>query len=183
VFDQLLKVPHALEAALARDSEFVQSCHKVARSIAPYRGFFFMGRGYSFPIALEGALKLKEIAYVHAEGYAAGELKHGPIAMIDDQMVVVVLAPPDRWREKMISNLQEMKARSARILGVGAASDRGLQEHCDWFIPMPALGEVDESLVPFALSPVVQLVSYEIAVLKEANIDQPRNLAKSVTVE
>jgi glucosamine--fructose-6-phosphate aminotransferase (isomerizing) len=135
-------------------------------------------------VALEGALKLKEIAYVHAEGYAAGELKHGPIAMIDPGMALVVLAPRDSWREKTVSNLEEVKARGGLILGVGEAADTGLRSLCDLWIPLPAcLAGLDEELLPFFLIPVLQLLSYEIAVRKGTDVDKPRNLAKSVTVE
>ncbi|MBI3534492.1 MAG: SIS domain-containing protein [Deltaproteobacteria bacterium] len=132
-------------------------------------------------IALEGALKLKEISYVHAEGYAGGELKHGPIAMIDDQMVVVVLAPQDRWHDKTISNLEEVKARGAKILGIGTRGDQMLSSLCHHFIGLPP--GIEEDLMPFLLVTAVQLFSYELAVLKGTDIDQPRNLAKSVTVE
>ncbi len=145
-------------------------------------GFFFMGRGYCYPLALEGALKLKEIAYEFAEGYAAGELKHGPIAMIDRGMVVVVLAPFDGWRDKTVSNLEEVRARGARIVGVGAPNDHDLQELCDYFIPLPAQS-LDARLAPFLLAPIVQLFSYYRALMRGTDVDRPRNLAKSVTVE
>jgi len=155
-----------------------------AKNLAQSKGFFFIGRGYSFPLALEGALKLKEIAYVHAEGYAAGELKHGPIAMLDEKMTVVVLAPRDRWRDKTASNLEEVKARGARILGIGNTSDQGLQSLSDHWISLPEdVVDLDESLLPFFLAPVLQLFSYELALLAGTDVDKPRNLAKSVTVE
>jgi len=184
VFDQLIRLPHAMEIAL-QDSEgglrpIIQA---VAKKVVNHRGFFFIGRGYSYPIALEGALKLKEIAYIHAEGYAAGELKHGPIAMIDEDLCIVVLAPKDSWYEKTFSNLQEVKARGGTIVGVGDAGDVKFKNECDAWIPLPSHGPLDESLHPFLTSLVVHLLSYEIAVLKETDIDQPRNLAKSVTVE
>ena len=144
-----------------------------------------MGRGLSYPLALEGALKLKEIAYVHAEGYAAGELKHGPIAMIDPGIAVVVLAPRDQWREKTISNLEEVKARGGKIIGVGEAQDDALKSLCDHWIPISSgpSRQIDEALLPFLVTPVIQLLSYEIALLKGTDVDKPRNLAKSVTVE
>jgi glucosamine--fructose-6-phosphate aminotransferase (isomerizing) len=148
------------------------------------RGYFFIGRGYSFPVALEGALKLKEIAYVHAEGYAAGELKHGPLAMIDRDMAVIVIAPKDAWRDKTVSNLEEVKARGAIIVGVGTSSDEEMRGLCDHWIPMPeAVKDLHPDLLPFASVPVVQMLSYELALLKGTDIDKPRNLAKSVTVE
>ncbi|MCC7442140.1 MAG: glutamine--fructose-6-phosphate transaminase (isomerizing) [Bdellovibrionales bacterium] len=186
IFQQLLKVPHMLESQLQQDGKFVKQIKEVAKRVVAQKGFFFVGRGYSFPISLEGALKLKEIAYVHAEGYAAGELKHGPIAMLDEDMAVVVLAPKDGWHEKTVSNLQEVKARGARIIGIGNPDDDKMKRFSDEFIPlpMPVGGEsLDESLYPFLLAPAIQLLSYEIALLKGTDIDQPKNLAKSVTVE
>jgi glucosamine--fructose-6-phosphate aminotransferase (isomerizing) len=180
LFDQMIKLPHLIAEQLA-ERETIQ---EIARKLMALKGFFFIGRGYSYPIALEGALKLKEIAYLHAEGYAAGELKHGPIAMIDEKMAVVVLAPKDTWRDKTLSNLEEVKARGAVIVAIGDPTDRQLQKVCDHWIPLPAAsGELDESLLPFFLVPAIQLLSYELAVLKGADVDKPRNLAKSVTVE
>lgn len=185
VFAQLVRIPHLLEEYLG--SGLRDSVRKVAREIQKARGFFFIGRGTSYPLALEGALKLKEIAYVHAEGYAAGELKHGPIAMIDGEMVVVVLAPTDAWREKTISNLEEVKARGAQVIGVGHPGDEALKRVSHHWIPLPPSmvsgTPLHESLLPFVVTPVIQLLSYELAVLKGTDIDKPRNLAKSVTVE
>ncbi len=185
VFSQLVRMPHLLEEYVGGGLR--DTVRKIAREIQGSRGFFFIGRGTSYPLALEGALKLKEIAYVHAEGYAAGELKHGPIAMIDGEMVVIVLAPTDAWREKTISNLEEVKARGARVIGVGHPEDETLKKVSHHWIPLPAAkasGSVlHESLLPFVLTPVIQLLSYELAVLKGTDIDKPRNLAKSVTVE
>jgi len=186
VFSQLLRVPHLIEDYLGSsgDASLGARVKKVAREIQGARGFFFIGRGTSFPLALEGALKLKEIAYVHAEGYAAGELKHGPIAMIDGGMVVVVLAPSDVWREKTISNLEEVKARGAQVIGVGHPGDQALKNVSHHWIPLPqSATDIHESLLPFLVTPVIQLLSYELAVLKGTDIDKPRNLAKSVTVE
>lgn len=187
MYAQVIRMPNLLDSALKDKSPFVRACNEAAVKLFKHKGFFFIGRGYSFPIALEGALKLKEIAYIHAEGYAGGELKHGPIAMIDKDMVVVVLAPYDRWREKTLSNLQEVKARGAVILGVGNPDDDVLKSQSDVWIPLPlpdsAFLSIDVSLYPFLLNPVVQLLSYGIAVLKGTDVDQPRNLAKSVTVE
>jgi len=179
-FDEFLRVPHLLDKLLHAKSEMLKEIKSIARKLRNKKGFFFIGRGYSFPIALEGALKLKEIAYIHAEGYAAGELKHGPIAMIDDDMVVVVLAPDDKWKGKTVSNLQEVKARGATILGVGNSEDTLLRKLCDHWVSIPT---VRDSFYPFFLTPVIQLLAYEVALLLGTNIDQPRNLAKSVTVE
>lgn len=184
LFENVVRIPHLLGNLLNESSAMVQIVPQIAKQLTSTKGFFFIGRGYSFPIALEGALKLKEIAYVHAEGYAAGELKHGPIAMIDPEMAVVVLAPTDSWRDKTVSNLEEVKARGATIVGVGAEADSELERLCDHWIPLPkAVQSIDESLLPFVLTPFVQFFSYELAVLKGTDVDKPRNLAKSVTVE
>ncbi len=183
-FEDLVKLPHLLAKVLGEESETLKQVRIAARELKDVKGFFFIGRGYSFPIALEGALKLKEIAYDYAEGYAAGELKHGPIAMIDRGMVVVVLAPRDSWRDKTVSNLEEVKARGATILGIGDSDDADLRGLCDHWVPLPIENRsVNKSLLPFVLTPVVQLLSYYRAVLKGTDVDKPRNLAKSVTVE
>lgn len=181
LFRNTLALPHALHTYLAQEGGVAKQAKAVAKALENAKGYFFIGRGYSFPMALEGALKLKELAYVYAEGYAAGELKHGPIAMIEEGMVVVVLAPKDSWRDKTVSNLEEVKARGARIVSIGAAGDTHLRSLSDHWIPLPDLA--DEALLPFAMAPVLQLLSYEIALLKGTDIDKPRNLAKSVTVE
>lgn len=193
IFEELLRVPHSLENALQLDGPLFQQIENVSREIEPSKGFFFIGRGYSYPMALEGALKLKEVAYVHAEGYAGGELKHGPLAMIDEDMVLVTIAPNDVWLEKTVANLQEVKARKAKILGVGNPENEKLKSLCDFWIPLPVEGLVgmnqnqerhfDPGLYAFLIAPVVQLVGYHMALLKGTNVDQPRNLAKSVTVE
>jgi glucosamine--fructose-6-phosphate aminotransferase (isomerizing) len=184
LFQQVVKLPHLYKAALEESDGMVAAVRATAVALQNAKGFFFIGRGYSFPIALEGALKLKEIAYIHAEGYAAGELKHGPIAMIDQDMVVVVLAPRDSWHDKTVSNLEEVKARGARIVGIGAEADDALRSLCDHWIPIPQeMQSMEESLLPFILTPAVQLLSYDLAVLKGTDVDKPRNLAKSVTVE
>lgn len=143
--------------------------------------FIFIGRGTSFAIALEGALKLKEISYIHAEGYAGGELKHGPIALIDRHMPVVAVAPLDHWYEKMVSNIEEVKAREGRIISVGSPSDDRLRGISEDFIPCV---QVDDPALQALLSVVpLQLLSYYVAVKRGTDVDQPRNLAKSVTVE
>jgi glucosamine--fructose-6-phosphate aminotransferase (isomerizing) len=191
LFADLVKLPHLMSIGLDENSHTVMQVKKTIDALSSpeagdsaVRGFFFMGRGYSFPIALEAALKLKEIAYDHAEGYAAGELKHGPIAMMDRDMVVVVLAPKDSWRDKTVSNLSEVKARGAKIIGVGHAGDLELSRLCDFWIPFQKEADtLHPDLVPFLLSPIIQLLSYYRAARKGADIDKPRNLAKSVTVE
>jgi glucosamine--fructose-6-phosphate aminotransferase (isomerizing) len=183
LFDDLIKLPHLLTGYLAPESGLSASIRAIASKVKSSKGYFFIGRGYSYPIALEGALKLKEIAYVHAEGYAGGELKHGPIAMIDPSMTIVVLAPPDRWREKIVSNLEEVKARGGVILSIGGEKDTQLQSLSDHYIKLPQSGGLDESLYPFLVTAVIQLLSYELALLAGTDVDKPRNLAKSVTVE
>ena len=183
-FDDLIKLPHLLTLALEEKSKTSLQTVKAAKSIGEVKGFFFIGRGYSYPLALEAALKLKEISYEHAEGYAAGELKHGPIAMIDQGMVVVVLAPRDVWRDKTVFNLEEVKARGAQIIAVGDSGDSDLKQLSDVWIPLPAESRnIHQDLLPFILSVIIQLLSYHRAVFRGTDIDKPRNLAKSVTVE
>ena len=140
----------------------------------------YLGRGYLFPVALEGALKLKEISYVHAEGYAAGEMKHGPIALVDDNLPVVVVAPQDAWYEKVVSNIQEVKARKGNIIAVVTEGDTGLKEMANDIIEIP---KSHPAVAPLLAVIPLQLLAYHIALLKGCNVDQPRNLAKSVTVE
>jgi glucosamine--fructose-6-phosphate aminotransferase (isomerizing) len=141
----------------------------------------FIGRGISFPIAIEGALKLKEISYIHAEGYAGGELKHGPIALIDQNMTVVAIVPQFFHREKMISNIEEVKARKGRILALGAHEDEELTHLATRFISVP---QIQDEVMQSILSVIpLQLFAYYAAVRRGTDVDQPRNLAKSVTVE
>jgi glucosamine--fructose-6-phosphate aminotransferase (isomerizing) len=152
----------------------------IARRHADARDVLFLGRGLSYPIALEGALKLKEISYVHAEGYAAGEMKHGPIALIDSAMPVIVVAPKDGCYEKTLGNLQEVKAREGRIIAVLTEGDEEGAKLCDEHVLVPA---VDDELTPFLTVLPLQLYSYYVADHKGTDVDQPRNLAKTVTVE
>jgi glucosamine--fructose-6-phosphate aminotransferase (isomerizing) len=140
----------------------------------------YLGRGYNFPVALEGALKLKEISYIHAEGYPAAEMKHGPIALIDEQMPVVVIAPKQGHYDKIVSNIQEIKSRSGRIIAVVTKGDTQVRELADYVIEIP---ETSDALSPLITTIPLQLLSYHIAVMRGCNVDQPRNLAKSVTVE
>jgi glucosamine--fructose-6-phosphate aminotransferase (isomerizing) len=146
--------------------------------------FLFLGRGINYPIALEGALKLKEISYIHAEGYPAGEMKHGPIALIDEELPVVALCPPGRVYEKMLSNVQEVKARGGRVIAVVAAGDTHartiLDPGTDTVLDVPA---TDEIWSPLLMVLPLQLLAYHVAVRAGRDVDQPRNLAKSVTVE
>ncbi len=175
--EALLHLPVAIEKVLARASEL----EKMARKYHHVEDYLYLARGLNFPIALEGALKLKEISYIHAEGYPAGEMKHGPIALIDENMPVVVLAPPDRHLEKIVSNFQEVAAREGRLL-LFSGPDLELSEDIagvDRFI----VDVVGEELNPLLYVVPLQLLAYYTAVLKGTDVDQPRNLAKSVTVE
>ncbi|MBO9618054.1 MAG: glutamine--fructose-6-phosphate transaminase (isomerizing) [Niabella sp.] len=158
--------------------------HEQIKSIAEKykdaRDFLYLGRGYNFPVALEGALKLKEISYIHAEGYPAAEMKHGPIALVDEQLPVVVVATKDQYHEKVVSNIQEIKARKGKVIGIITEGDATSAALCDDAIAVP---EADEIVAPMLSVVPLQLLSYFIGVAKECNVDQPRNLAKSVTVE
>ena len=145
------------------------------------KSVLYLGRGTSFAVALEGALKLKEISYIHAEAYAAGELKHGPIALIDESVPVIVVAPPDQLFEKTASNLQEVVARGGRVVLLSDAA--GVAQLGDYAWKSVALPEVDPFVAPILYAVPVQLLAYHTAVLKGTDVDQPRNLAKSVTVE
>ena len=140
----------------------------------------YLGRGYNFPVALEGALKLKEISYIHAEGYPAAEMKHGPIALIDEQMPVVVIATHRGHYDKVVSNIQEIKSRKGKIIAVVTEWDETVRDLAEHVIEVP---DTFESLMPLLTTIPLQLLSYHIAVMRGCNVDQPRNLAKSVTVE
>ncbi|MFM7722486.1 MAG: SIS domain-containing protein, partial [Bacteroidota bacterium] len=140
----------------------------------------YLGRGYSFPVALEGALKLKEISYIHAEGYPAAEMKHGPIALIDEEMPVFVIATEGASYEKVVSNIQEVKARKGQVIAIVTEGDKVVTGLANHVIEIP---RTDDSLVPIVSAVPLQLLAYHIAILRGCNVDQPRNLAKSVTVE
>ena len=178
--EQLVKELSAIPVKMADTLEALGDFSALAKEYVGARDFLFLGRGTSYPIALEGALKLKEISYIHAEGYAAGEMKHGPIALIDDGVPVVVIAPQGPGYDKVLSNLSEVRARNGHIIAVATRGDRQIAGLCDrvLFIPdAPAL------LQPFLTVLPLQLMSYAIALAKGNDVDQPRNLAKSVTVE
>ncbi len=175
--EAMAKLPSQMRDVVHGTKQLVAN---IARRHADARDVLFLGRGLSFPIALEGALKLKEISYVHAEGYAAGEMKHGPIALIDAAMPVVVVAPHDGNYEKTIGNLQEVKAREGRIIAVLTEGDEEGAKLCDDHVEVPA---VDNELTPFLTVLPLQLYSYYVADHKGTDVDQPRNLAKTVTVE
>ncbi|HQL41258.1 MAG TPA: SIS domain-containing protein, partial [Candidatus Omnitrophota bacterium] len=153
---------------------------KIARANAHFGSFLFLGRNVNFPSALEGALKLKEISYIPAEGYAAGEMKHGPIALIDEYRAVVCITPESDTYEKMISNMQEIRARKGKIIAIATDGDTGIRQHASNIIYVP---KVDRLLTPLVTVLPLQLIAYYIAVARGNDVDQPRNLAKSVTVE
>lgn len=173
----LLAMPEVLEEVLREVGPRIE---ELAKIFTYARNFIYMGRGVNYPTALEGALKLKEISYIHAEGYPAAEMKHGPIALIDAEMPTVVIATPDHTYEKTSSNVEEIKARGGKIVAVIAHNDELVRRSADYVIEVPA---VAEPLMPIVVSLPLQLLAYHIAVNKGRNVDQPRNLAKSVTVE
>jgi glucosamine--fructose-6-phosphate aminotransferase (isomerizing) len=173
---ELLLLPGKVEKVLATD----ETIRIVAKDFFKARGVLYLGRGINYPIALEGALKLKEISYIHAEGYPAGEMKHGPIALIDEELPVVVLAPKDKLHEKIVSNIQEVKSRGGKVISITNSADSevcGISDRCI-FVP-----ETNPYLTTALLAVPVQLLAYHIGVLRGCDVDQPRNLAKSVTVE
>ncbi|HEX5638081.1 MAG TPA: SIS domain-containing protein, partial [Gammaproteobacteria bacterium] len=172
----LLAAPAQMETVLACDKFFAEA----ASTLKGYKGFLYMGRGVSFPIALEGALKLKELAYMHAEGYAAGEMKHGPLALIDERMAVVMLAPTDGLYEKTLSNLEEAKARGGQIISVGTVGNDRLRALSQHYLSLP---RAEWTVNPILEAIPLQLLAYHVACALEHDVDQPRNLAKSVTVE
>jgi len=172
----LQELPYLVEEVLKVNDEV----RDVAKAYADCRNFLYLGRGYQFPVALEGALKLKEVSYIHAEGYPAAEMKHGPIALIDDDMPVVVLAPRDAIYKKVVSNIEEVKARHGRIIAIVSDDAPELQDKVDYMIKVP---QTIPCLLPVLTTVPLQLLAYHMAVLRGADVDQPRNLAKSVTVE
>ena len=176
VMSALEEIPEKIEKALLLNDEIV----KLAETYKDSRNFLYLGRGYNFPVALEGALKLKEISYIHAEGYPAAEMKHGPIALIDADMPVVVIATNSEHYEKVVSNIQEVKARKGKVIAVVSEGNTGLDKLVDHVIQVP---ETMEALSPLVNTIPLQLLSYHNAVMRGCNVDQPRNLAKSVTVE
>jgi glucosamine--fructose-6-phosphate aminotransferase (isomerizing) len=176
---ELLHLPELIEQAVKAS----QATEKVAERFYSRTDFLFLGRGINYPIALEGALKLKEISYIHAEGYPAGEMKHGPIALIDERMPVVAVAPADHVFEKMVGSVQEAKARGGSVIAITTEGDTRMAEVLDahdMILPMPATGAL---LTPIVMTIPLQLLAYHIAVRRGCDVDQPRNLAKSVTVE
>jgi glucosamine--fructose-6-phosphate aminotransferase (isomerizing) len=173
---ELELMPKKVEKALTSDDHI----KKIANIYKDATNFLYLGRGYNFPVALEGALKLKEISYIHAEGYPAAEMKHGPIALIDENMPIVVIATSKGHYEKVVSNIQEIKSRKGQIIAIVTEGDEQVKEIADHVIEIP---ETDEGYTPLLTTIPLQLLSYHIAVMRNCNVDQPRNLAKSVTVE
>jgi glucosamine--fructose-6-phosphate aminotransferase (isomerizing) len=176
VAEELEALPKLVETVLKSEKEI----HQIAKNYKDATNFLYLGRGYNFPVALEGALKLKEISYIHAEGYPAAEMKHGPIALIDKNMPVVVIATNKGHYEKVVSNIQEIKSRDGKIIAVVTKGDKSVKALADHVIEIP---EVTDSLTPILASVPLQLLAYHIALMRGCNVDQPRNLAKSVTVE
>ena len=175
-YEEMEAIPEKIEKALLLNDQMIALAEKYKDA----RNFLYLGRGYNFPVALEGALKLKEISYIHAEGYPAAEMKHGPIALIDEEMPVVVIATNSEHYEKVVSNIQEVKARKGKVIAVVSEGNRDLDKMVDHVIEVP---ETIEPLSPLINTVPLQLLSYHIAVMRGCNVDQPRNLAKSVTVE
>ena len=173
---ELLEVPKKIEKLLNLNN----GIKDIAQVFKDASNFLYLGRGSNFPVALEGALKLKEISYIHAEGYPAAEMKHGPIALIDENMPIIVIATHGTSYEKVVSNIQEVKARKGKVIAIVTEGDEQVRGMADHVIEIP---EVDEHLVPLLATIPFQLLSYHIAVMRNCNVDQPRNLAKSVTVE
>jgi glucosamine--fructose-6-phosphate aminotransferase (isomerizing) len=172
----LLELPRLMERTL----EMENAVAELAREVSRHKNFLFLGRGINYPLALEGALKLKELSYVHAEGYPAGEMKHGPIALLEDGFPVIALAPRDASYDRMMSNLEEVRARDGRVIAIGHEGDRALSAKADLMLTIPPAGDL---LTPMLLSIPMQLLAYHMAVRLGRDVDQPRNLAKSVTVE
>ena len=176
LIQELYEIPDKIGKIL----EFNDQFKELAELYKDATNFLYLGRGYFFPVALEGALKLKEISYIHAEGYPAAEMKHGPIALIDENMPVVVIAIKDKSYDKIVSNIQEIKARKGKVIAVVTKGDTVIRDMADHVLEIPTSLESIASLLTVI---PLQLLSYHIAVLRGCSVDQPRNLAKSVTVE
>jgi len=176
LLDELKTISDKMEKFLNSDGKL----NKIAKKFYNAKNFVFLGRGINYPLALEGALKLKEISYLHATGYPAGEMKHGPIALVDEKMPVVCIVPKSSVYDKMVSNIQEVKARKGRIIAVATEGDKKIKSIADYVIYIP---EVSEIFSPLVVALPLQLLAYKIAVMRKCDVDKPRNLAKSVTVE
>ena len=176
MISNMIKVPTVIES-LMKNEEHIR---EIAQLYKNANNAIYLGRGYLYPVALEGALKLKEISYIHAEGYPAAEMKHGPIALIDQNMPVFVLATKDKYYEKIVNNIQEVKARRGQVIAIVSEGDETIKKMADHVIEVP---NIDEALMPLVAVVPLQIISYYVAVMRGCNVDQPRNLAKSVTVE
>ena len=176
VVKELSVIPDKIQEVLKLNEKIAN----LSRIFTYAHNFIYLGRGYSYPVAMEGALKLKEISYIHAEGYPAAEMKHGPIALVDSDMPVVAIATHNAMYEKVLSNIQEIKARKGRVIALVTKGDETISRIADEVIELP---ETLECLEPLLATIPLQLLAYHIAVCKNKNVDQPRNLAKSVTVE
>lgn len=172
----LRKLPKHVRTVLDNSEQIIE----LAQEISDSRSMFFLGRNMNFPVALEGALKMKEISYIHAEGYPGGELKHGPLALVTEETPVIAIAVKDQTYEKMLGNIGEVSARGAAVIGIGTEGDTELAKYADHVIYIP---EVPELFTPILVSVVMQLLSYHVANIRGCEIDKPRHLAKSVTVE
>ena len=176
IVNALAKLPGLLSQVL----ETQQEAQTIAKEFFNMNSFLYLGRGINYPMAMEGALKLKEISYIHAEGYQAGEMKHGPIALIDSNMPVIAISLADQLYPKMLNNIEEVKSRDGKVIAIATHGDDYLASRADHIIYLPS--------TPYLLSPIITIVplqffAYQIAILRGCNVDQPRNLAKSVTVE
>ena len=180
IFLTCIKNLQALPEAIETSLKVENNIQAMAKEFVDAKGSMFLGRGASFPIALEGALKLKELSYLHAEGYPAGEMKHGPLALIEEGLPVIIIAPKDKYFEKTLSNMQEVIARGGKILFITDHKQELINENIRFGIRVPLL---DNLLSPILLTIPIQLLAYHVALLKNCDIDKPRNLAKSVTVE
>ena len=176
LLNEMERLPAKVEQTLKANQEVLE----ISKIFTYARNFLYLGRGYNFPVALEGALKLKEISYIHAEGYPAAEMKHGPIALIDKEMPVVVIATKKGNYDKVVSNIEEIKARNGRIIAIVNHGDKEVRRLADYIIEIP---ETEEMFTPIIATIPLQLLAYYIAVRRDCEVDMPRNLAKSVTVE
>ena len=176
LIEEIKKIPNLIKKTLSKQNEI----QEISRDFLNAKGTMYLGRGYAYPIAMEGALKLKELSYIHAEGYAAGEMKHGPLALIEDGMPIIVLAPKDRFFEKTVSNMQEVISRGGKVLMITNDTSETLSENIRFKFQIP---DTDTHISAFLLTIPIQFLAYHVALLRNCDIDKPRNLAKSVTVE
>jgi glucosamine--fructose-6-phosphate aminotransferase (isomerizing) len=176
LINELATVPNCIGDVLKLDGQIEEIAHRLFQ----HDDFLFLARGLQYPMAMEGALKLKEVSYIHAEGYPAGEMKHGPIALIDRTMPVVALAVDDGTRDKMLSNIEQVRARDGIVVGIVSAGDAEIASKCAWTLELPRTTPL---LYPLLTAVPMQLLSYHIALRRGCDVDQPRNLAKTVTVE